>query len=280
MLFLVYGNRQGNTAWHQQRLALDAASRSTEHPRKAFINDLTKVIKTFQELNHDIIIGGDFNETLEDPNSGLLRLATNTNLSDPWYLQHPQHKQFATQEFGSKRIDSILISYRLSGSIRAIGYGPFGQVTNSDHRPLFVDFHSQALFGDDTAVLRPTLFRPFHSRDRQAVTTYIEHMYSYLQAHSVFELQQALDDNTQDISIVETVDSILGDSQTLAIAACRKRRRAANGGAFSMIRCWMIWNARRATATGPSASPPRGWRRPGRSRASPPPASHRWSGWA
>jgi hypothetical protein len=40
-------NNIGNTAWHQQRLALDGQGRTTTHPRKAFIDDFTKVIQGF-----------------------------------------------------------------------------------------------------------------------------------------------------------------------------------------------------------------------------------------
>ncbi len=64
-------NRIGNTAWHQQR-ALNAAHQDHIHPQKAFIADLLQAIQSLQWQNHDIIVAGDFNETLEDSNSGLL----------------------------------------------------------------------------------------------------------------------------------------------------------------------------------------------------------------
>ena len=53
-------NAIGHTAWHQQRRALDLANRHI-HPRKAFMQDLEKVIQDLQSKDHAIIIGGDWN---------------------------------------------------------------------------------------------------------------------------------------------------------------------------------------------------------------------------
>jgi hypothetical protein len=156
-------NPKGNTAWHQQRLALNLARRHHTHPRKAF--------QQFQRQNHDIILGGDFNETLDATNSGLLKIATGCNLMDPWLLRHPGHGPFKTQATGSKRIDSVLMSHRLLDSARSIGYGPFGFITNSNHRPLFLDFHMRRLFGDAVDMMASPQFRGVKSNDRQSVTT-------------------------------------------------------------------------------------------------------------
>jgi exonuclease III len=144
-------NAQGTTtAWHQQRRALDQAGRDSEHPRTAFINNLTKFIKDLQTTKHEIIVGGDWNETLEDRRSRLLKLATNCNLTHPWLLRHPDIPDFKTQDQGSRRINSVLVSHRLASCIQGIGYAPFKYITNSDHRPLFIDFDTKALFGDET----------------------------------------------------------------------------------------------------------------------------------
>jgi hypothetical protein len=148
-------NPKGNTAWHQQRLALNLARRHHIHSHKAFVDDLLQTIQQFQRQNHDIILGGDFNETLDATNSGLLKIATSCNLTDPWLLRHPGHGPFKTQATGSKRIDSVLMSHRLLDSVRSIGYDPFGFITNSDHRPLFLDFHTRCLFGDAVDMMPP-----------------------------------------------------------------------------------------------------------------------------
>ena len=60
-------NKLGGTAWHQQRRALDQISRQDELPREAFMKDLTLLIHKFRKMQHKIIIGGDWNETLLGP---------------------------------------------------------------------------------------------------------------------------------------------------------------------------------------------------------------------
>jgi len=84
------GRLLGETTWHQQRRALDDDGRDID-PRNAFISDLSSFIKQLQQQQHDIIVGGDFNETIHDPRSGLLRLASATGLSDPWLTRYPNH---------------------------------------------------------------------------------------------------------------------------------------------------------------------------------------------
>ena len=79
-------NAIGHTAWHQQRIKLNEQGRTHIHPRQAFVADLTTSIQTFQQNNHDIIIAGDFNETTEKHNSGILKIVTTTNLVDPFLL--------------------------------------------------------------------------------------------------------------------------------------------------------------------------------------------------
>ena len=75
-------NQDGTSAWSQQKALLLESNRK-EHPRKAFMKDLEKFIKECQGKGHDVIIGGGFNETLEEDNSGLMGLASATDLVDP-----------------------------------------------------------------------------------------------------------------------------------------------------------------------------------------------------
>ena len=111
-------NPLGHAAWHQQTRGLSDADRSDTSPRKAFIDDLIKEVRSLQALHHDVIVAGDFNETLDDPNSGVLRFATSTGLVDAFLQKHPGHPDFPTHHRGSKRIDSAFVSPRLAGAIR------------------------------------------------------------------------------------------------------------------------------------------------------------------
>jgi hypothetical protein len=123
-------NQIGITAWHQQRLQLNAQQRHGEHPREAFTSDLIKSILHHKSQHHQIIVGGDFNDTLYTNQSQLLRLASATDLIDPWTVLYPQFESFNSYQRGSTRIDSLLISHDLIDSIRHIGYSPFNWFTN------------------------------------------------------------------------------------------------------------------------------------------------------
>jgi exonuclease III len=68
-----------NTAVNQQiNMILEEAVANGIHtrlnPREAFINDLIHFIRTRQQDGDKIILIGDFNETMTDPNSGISRL--------------------------------------------------------------------------------------------------------------------------------------------------------------------------------------------------------------
>jgi hypothetical protein len=90
--------------------------------RDAYTKDLIKAITNHQALGHDIIGGGDFNDTLFQPNSQLLKLATSVNLIDPWTRLYTGHDNFKTYQRGTNRVDSMLCSHSVALSIRSMGY--------------------------------------------------------------------------------------------------------------------------------------------------------------
>ena len=81
------------------------------------MKDLERFIKECQGKGHAVIVGGDFNETLEEDNSGLMGLAAATDLVDPWNIRYPNAKTFNTCQEGQTRIDSVLISRKLAGAV-------------------------------------------------------------------------------------------------------------------------------------------------------------------
>jgi hypothetical protein len=82
-----------------------------DHPRTAFIADINRFLEHFQEEHHDIVLGGDWNNTIHDPpHSGAAKLCLQHDLLDPWITKYPNHQEIATFEFGSKRIDTIIVS--------------------------------------------------------------------------------------------------------------------------------------------------------------------------
>jgi hypothetical protein len=139
-------NKIGSTAWHQQRRALDQDNRSHVHPREAFMQDLTGFIQSLQQEKHDVIVGGNWKDYLDAPNSSLLRLYTTLNLVDPWLHFYPGQSP-ATHERGQNRIDSVFISHNLLPTVESIGYSPVGTLATSDHRA--ISLHSQPANSSD-----------------------------------------------------------------------------------------------------------------------------------
>jgi len=140
-------NLLGNTAYHQQLRALQSAERYNLHPRQAFIQDLGEFLGHLQSRGHDIIVGGDFNESLEDRNSGIHRLVTTHNLTDPFLVRFPNHHTFGTHSMGHRRIDSVYVTPGLLPGLTRIGYSPFQYSKPSDHRPVLLEFDKTIFFG-------------------------------------------------------------------------------------------------------------------------------------
>lgn len=111
-------NVVGNTAFHQQQRYLNSSGRTGVHPRRAFQEDLGKFISTLITKRHDIILGGDFNESLTDRRSGIHHLATTYNLIDPFLIRHPHHPPFGTHIYGHRRIDLVLMTPGLLRSLQ------------------------------------------------------------------------------------------------------------------------------------------------------------------
>ena len=213
----------GNTAYHQQQRALNKAGRSI-HPRRAFIDDLSQFIADLSTQQHDIILGGDFNESVTDRNSGLLHLATAHNMIDPFLHRFPHHPEFGTHLQGSRRIDVVLVTPRILDSIKTIGYAPFEYATTSDHRPLLLEFHTDILFGARHTDLLPAHSRGVRVKDTKSVETFITHLYNELMRSEVWTIQAQLDADTATPWLVEQLDEIVGKCEEAAEHKCRRRR--------------------------------------------------------
>jgi hypothetical protein len=147
-------NILGKTAYHQQQRALNMAGRSI-HPRQAFMEDISQFVTTLRQKNHAIILGGDFNESFEDKNSGLLQLATTHNMVDPFIHRYPHHPEFGTHLNGRRRIDVVLVTPCILPGLQAVGYAPYDYSTPSDHRPLVLEFKTDMLLGTHTDAMEP-----------------------------------------------------------------------------------------------------------------------------
>ena len=216
-------NFLGNTAYHQQQRALNMQGRNI-HPRQAFIQDLDQFITDMRRQHHDIIIGGDFNESLQDRNSSLLQLAATHHLSDPFLSKFPHHSDFGTHINGQRRIDIALVTPSLLPIIHKIGYAPFEHSTPSDHRALIIEFHTHMLLGSQSIDIVPAINRGVKTKDLTTVHTFINHLFTEIQEASGFGMLTQLNDNTATPDLVEALDALIGSSEQAAEQRCRRRR--------------------------------------------------------
>ena len=232
-------NDIGNTAWHQQRLALNCSDRHDTHPRTAFVDDLTASIQHYQNLNHEIIIGGDFNETTQKHNSGLLRIMTNTGLIDVWAHTHPSFPDFNTYARGTQRIDSVLASPTLIPMIRNMAYSPFQWFTNSDHRAIVIDIDYSQIFNDSYEHSAPSLSvhqRSIRSNDKPRAKIFIDQFYKHLTSNNASTLIDTISQETATPNDVERFDKLIGQAGDSAEKHCRRRRPEFYSNALNSLR--------------------------------------------
>ena len=170
------------TATAQQLSMLRQAGRR-EEPRDAFIMDLKGFIKDEQEQHAKILLLGDFNESLEESNSGILGLISDCGLVDLLPQEH-NGSSFGTHIAGSERIDLAFASESVANALRNCCYEPVHVRTRGDHRPIILDFDSQMLFGNESQGLASLPEREFTIKDKKAVREYIKAKHRYLTEHN------------------------------------------------------------------------------------------------
>jgi hypothetical protein len=145
-------NTQGITAFHQQATAFSREKRKNTNPRHKFRHNLIKFIKGLQTRGHQIIRVAYFNEHILDNNTSLQQISQQCQLLDIWKHKFPNHDEPSTYIRGSKRIVYTLISRALSPAVGSVGYKP-------DYRGIFINFHTEKLFGNTTNKLKSSKSR-------------------------------------------------------------------------------------------------------------------------
>jgi exonuclease III len=189
------------------------------NPREAFIRDLGAFIQQRQQCGDMIVLGGDFNEAMSST-AGLFTIASQCGLVDIFSKKLGTSDGPATFKGGSKRLDYILLSPDLEHMVKASGYEPYDyRGVFSDHRPMFVDFDSTALFGTKPVPLASSTQRDFKASDPSSVRAYVETKFSELLKHNFLERIQTLESlRSPNHDIAERLDR---DMQRAAIIATK-----------------------------------------------------------
>jgi hypothetical protein len=129
---------QSLTAHAQQTSMLRQQGRTTT-PRKAFHTDLKHLLTTLQSDHHEILLAGDFNETLSNNISGMTQICAEYNFTD--LLFHLTGRDdFPTYVRGTtRRVDYVLCTEWIAQAAVLGSYEPFSYRTKGDHRNIALD---------------------------------------------------------------------------------------------------------------------------------------------
>jgi hypothetical protein len=135
------------------------------------------------------------------------------------------HDEPSTYIRGSQRIDYVCISRELSSAVSAVGYEPFHFTSPTDHRGIFIDFHTNELFGNTTNHLHSAQSRHLNSKYPMGRKTYIQAAAEYGREQTLStRVQDLIDSKARDNALIEKLDTTLGECCNLGERKCKKTR--------------------------------------------------------
>ena len=203
-------------------------------PRIAFIEDLNKFVSDIKANGDNVILLGDFNESLYKSNSGMKKIMTNNNLCDLMW-KFLQEDEFSTYINGSKRIDYALVDFDIYDCVLNACYEPFKYRNKGDHRTMVLDFDADALFGNPTYNLFTPLQREINSKDTDVVQKYCTSRFEYLNDHKFGERLRQVQQNWDPVA-AEALDKDFQRACIQASASCKKKPNIAYVRQISQLR--------------------------------------------
>lgn len=153
-----------------------------DDPRKAFCQDLCTLLLELHSKGALVVLGGDFNENLNTSPQFQEVFAT-LGLVDCHSTYHILPTP-ATHLSGSTTIDYVYASLPLYHTIRGSGITAPNWKITSDHRGMFVDFHSESFFSQAIPIV-PSTLRKLRRPTPEQRQVYIATLNSYLDNHNV-----------------------------------------------------------------------------------------------
>jgi hypothetical protein len=194
------------TAAAQQASMMRQQGITGTHPRKQFHKDLLNFLQACKAQREELLLAGNFNEALGTNISGMTKICLNLGLVD--ILQnHHDTEDTPTYVRGTTRIGYALATLHVTAACTSCGYEPFEYRFTGDHRVMFLDFITNALFVAATVDLSTPAEREFNSGDKASNCQYIDAKFNYLAAHHWLErlsAQQA--DPTHNHALAESLD--------------------------------------------------------------------------
>ena len=198
------------------------------NPRQAFIQDLTHFVLQRQREGDSILLVGDFNETIDQPKSGIAKLANTCGLTDLFGNQLGKTTIPSTYKRGNRRLDFALITPTVLPAIRKVGYDPFDyRGISSDHRGLYIDIDLGDILGDRLKPIEPISHRDFTANNPSAVLKYVNKKHDELCNHNIHARLTQLEQLTEpDDDLAERIDRDAVRASLIAAKAAKQRYKS------------------------------------------------------
>jgi hypothetical protein len=162
-----------NTAYTQQwRILKEKNPLDNPDPRKIAFEDLKERINEIKQCGNEVIVMLDANDTLQNTRLAFTKWTSEVNLVDPLIQRHGTDSEPPTYARGSKRIDYILVSERLSEYVTSCGILPLHSICFSDHQAIFIDIEVQLFLRSEPPSNLTRVSRGISSEDPRAVKRY------------------------------------------------------------------------------------------------------------
>jgi hypothetical protein len=207
------------TAFQQQLQCLRLADRDIP-PRRAFLIDFKKYIKSLQTPLSQFVVMGDFNKVVGTSMLGFTKITSEFRLVDVLGNFHSVRKEVSTYARGPNRLDYVFCSNALLSTIVACGAEPFNQHIFSDHRALFVDWDEVLLFGAQTPSIQSQKHRRLQSKSIPSRIQYIDSLHHFCTEHRLDERLKQLHENPCPI-LAESIDKDLTQGMLSSEKKCR-----------------------------------------------------------
>jgi len=223
------------TAAAQQESLLRQRNESDTNPRRHFRQDISKFLSRCLQESNEVLLMGDFNESLSEVSSGMAKICQDHGLLDLFNV-YQGITDLPTYSRGKKRLDYALGTERVAASIKFGGYESFNSRMSSDHRAFFLDMDAKVLFGAGTPTLPNSAHRDINSKAPKQVSHYIRDLHNSMTLREVFRRARTLaSSETRNDALAESLDR---DMERLRRSAGKK----------CAIRYEPVWSLKIATA--------------------------------
>jgi hypothetical protein len=179
------------------------------YPHKIFIQDLKALVKSLHSAHHDVILMGDFNELIGAKPLEMASVINAGHLTNTYCFPHGLDPESATFARGTKRVDYILVSHRLTEHICATGAEPFNYRIFPDHLGLFVDFALPGFFDHACNDLVKSPSRDLIFNCLRHIKQYLLKMSKYMESHQILHV------------LAESINKDITRSMLAAEATCK-----------------------------------------------------------